>query len=93
MLTELQARALTVDELADRLIDHAEPSVQMLARQCLSKSVDTDEMEQLESKLEDARQEASDAEDKARELCDLLRRVLDKCEVPADLADEIKAEL
>jgi hypothetical protein len=93
MLTELQARALTTDELAERLIDHDQPSVQMLARQCLSKSVDVDEIEQLESKLEDVRQEASDAEEKSRELCDLLQQVLDQCEVPAELAAEIRAEL
>jgi hypothetical protein len=92
-LTELQARALTVDELAERLMDHEEPSVQVLARQCLTKSVDTDEIDQLESRLEDARQETSEAEDKARALCDLLQRVLDECEVPTELATEIRAAL
>jgi hypothetical protein len=93
MLTELQARALTDDELADRLMDHSEPSVQILARRCLCKSVDVDEIEQLESKLEDARQEASDAESRSNELADLLQQVLEQCEVPADLAAEIRAEL
>lgn len=93
MLTELQARSLRNDELADRLRYHSEPGVAELAQRFFGSDMDS-ELAETKRELAEAHDEIDDERRRAARLEALLSEVLDEeGELPADLLKRIQAEI
>lgn len=92
MLTELVARSLRDDELAERLRYHEDPGVHELASRIVGGSTET-QTAQLKRELEQANDELQEAERRVGTLKDLLFEVVEDCEIQPALLKRIKAEL
>lgn len=97
-VTEQVARALTLDEIATRLADEAnDDGVRYFARRFLNEGIkrESDEIEELEGELDDARHEASryesDLEEKTLEYDDLCAGIRKSIAATTDHEALVKA--
>lgn len=76
VVTELMARSLTTEELANRLLDHPDVAVRQLARYCIDGDTSTREA------IEEAQSDRDDIEgerDEANRIANEAESLLDKC--------------
>lgn len=76
VVTELMARSLTAEELANRLLDHPDVAVRQLARYCLDGDTEA------RTELEEAKQSAEESEENVQEYASDLseaEEILDDC--------------
>ena len=91
VVSELMARSLTADELANRLLDHPDISVRQLAQYCLDGDTSTKEaLEEAHSNSEHIENERDEANRIANDAESLLDDCLDALPDESTLAKRVR---